>query len=94
MRMWERWQAEGKLEQPLDLPHYKAVGEWGEALSRHADEAYNELSPAQQQLAEQIFKCLTEKGKDNPERRRPQTVHQLHTVTGAPEHSLTSRTKA
>src|SRR5262245_53523501 len=42
-----------------------------EALSKHADEAFNELNEEQQRIAEKMFKLLTEKGDDNREIRRP-----------------------
>ena len=59
MRTWNQWQEEQHPSKPLDLHHYEAIGGLVDALSRHADEAYDELSETQQQLAEQIFKCLT-----------------------------------
>ena len=88
MRTWEQWQAEQRPNEPLDLPHYEAIGTLNGALSRHADEAYEELTPAQQKLTEQIFKCLTEKGTDNREVRRPQTVRDLCAVTEAHEQDV------
>ncbi len=38
-----------------------------EALSRHAEEAYAELSERGRAVAEKLFKALTEKGTDNRE---------------------------
>ncbi|MBM4259337.1 MAG: hypothetical protein FJ147_25990 [Deltaproteobacteria bacterium] len=88
MRTWEQWQAEQQPHASLDLRHYEAIGGLGRALSYHADEAYNELSPAQQKLAEHMFKCLTEKGTDNREVRRPQTVRELCEVIEADEQDV------
>jgi hypothetical protein len=83
MRTWDKWREEGREREPLDLSHYEAIGGMAEALSLHADEAYNELSGARQQLAEQIFKALTEKEADNREVRRPLTLHEVCAVTEA-----------
>ncbi len=54
-----------------------------EALSRHAEEAYAELSPEQQPLAAKIFKALTEIGSSGRGVRRPATLGKLATITGA-----------
>lgn len=57
-----------------------------EALSIHADEAYNELpDDRHQRVAEKLFKCLTEKGPDNREVRRPVTLGEIRAVTEATE---------
>ena len=88
MRTWEQWQEEGLPAAPLDLRHYQAIGGMAEALSRHADEAFKELSEERQKLAEQMFKCLTEKGPDNREIRRPLTVREIGAVTGAEESEI------
>jgi hypothetical protein len=62
MRTWNKWKDEGE-HGPLDLIHYEAIGAMEEALSRHADEAHNELiDERSHEIAERIFKALTEKG--------------------------------
>src|SRR5262249_12898180 len=54
------------------------------ALSRHADEAYDELvNEHHQVVAEKLFKALTEKGADNREIRRPITLAQICAITAA-----------
>ena len=68
----------------LDLCCYEAVGGMGEALSRHADEALDELPDERHRIvAEKAFKALTEKGSDNREIRRPIPFGELCAVTGA-----------
>ena len=65
----------------IDLCCYEAVGGMAEALSRHADEAYNELpDDRHRQIAERLFKCLTERGEDNREIRRPVTLGEICAV--------------
>ncbi|MFN7927193.1 MAG: hypothetical protein U0Y68_04475 [Blastocatellia bacterium] len=94
MRMWDEWTSEVGSQnaattdngRPIDLQHYEAIGGMAEALSRHADEAYAELPDDRHRLiAEKIFKCLTEKGDDNREVRRPTTVADLCAVANATE---------
>src|SRR5262245_11991773 len=68
----------------LDLCCYDAVGGMSQALSRHADEALEEVpcsgvhkvlgTARSPQVAEKLFKALTEKGIDNREIRRPATL--------------------
>ena len=72
----------------IDLCCYKAVGGMAEALSRHADEAYQELTEPRQKLAEQILRCLTERGPDNREVRRQLTVRDICAVTEADEKEV------
>ena len=43
MRTWDRRKEEGRPDKPMDLPHYEAIGGMADALSIHADEAFNEL---------------------------------------------------
>ena len=68
----------------MDLCCSEAVGGMSQALSRHADEAFNELPDEHHKVvAEKLFKALTEKGSDNREIRRPITLAQICAVTGA-----------
>jgi len=68
----------------IDLCCYEAVGGMARALSRHAEEALNGLpDDRSREVAEKLFKCLTEKGDDNREIRRPITLGEICAVTGA-----------
>lgn len=81
MRSWAYWEAEKKLNNPIDLPHYKATGGMKEALSRHADEAFEELADKKsKEITKIIFKRLTGKGAHNRETRFPATLHELSDV--------------
>ncbi|HYP27220.1 MAG TPA: hypothetical protein VE262_10925 [Blastocatellia bacterium] len=78
MRAWERWKEDRLEGEPVDLRHYEAIGTMASALSRHADEAYAELPDGRsREVAEKIFKALTEKGQDNREVRRPTELNDL-----------------
>ena len=68
----------------IDLCCAEAVGGMAEALSRHADEAYFELpNDHHREVAANLFKALTEKGTDNREIRRPITLGELTSISGA-----------
>ena len=73
----------------IDLCCYEAVGGMANALSRHADEALKELTGARNQnVAEKIFKALTEKGPDNREIRRPVTLGVLCDLADAEQSEV------
>ncbi|HXY29076.1 MAG TPA: hypothetical protein VEI06_00075 [Gemmatimonadaceae bacterium] len=89
MRTWSYWSEHAAEGQPLDLEDYEAVGGMADALSRHADEAFAELPDARsREIAEKIFRRLTERGPDNREIRRPTTVAELCAVAEAPESEV------
>ncbi len=68
----------------IDLCCAEAVGGMAEALSRHADDAYFKLpNDHHREVAASLFKALTEKGTDNREIRRPITLSELTSITGA-----------
>ncbi|HEX6046148.1 MAG TPA: hypothetical protein VFZ22_16770 [Pyrinomonadaceae bacterium] len=73
----------------LDVCCCDAVEGMARALSVHADEAFNELpNDRSRQVAESIFKALTEKGTDNREIRRPVTLGELSAVVDASESEI------
>jgi WD40 repeat protein/energy-coupling factor transporter ATP-binding protein EcfA2 len=71
MRMWHLAQAENSPTMVLTIQHYEAIGGLAEALSRHADEAYAELNPLEQKIAEILFCNLTDRSKGLQYTRRP-----------------------
>ncbi|HYT50110.1 MAG TPA: hypothetical protein VEL78_06945, partial [Pyrinomonadaceae bacterium] len=89
MRTWDFWSAHRLNGEPIGLEHYTAIGTMAEALSRHADEAFNELPDARSRLiAEKLFKRLTEKGTDNREIRRPTPLAELCAVCEATQDEV------
>lgn len=83
MRTWERWQLDHAPGEPLDLRHYDDIGTMSEALSRHAEEAFDELDEAGQLVAEKMFKALTDTGSDPRGVRRPARVREICAVAQA-----------
>jgi hypothetical protein len=61
MRTWNHWEQHSRDGHPIDLQDYEAIGTMTDALSRHAEEAYGELTTERsRQIAERVFKALTE----------------------------------
>jgi hypothetical protein len=86
MRTWEYWAGHRRNGKPIDLEDYTAIGTMADALSLHADEAFDELPGDRSRLiAEKLFKRLTEKGTDNREIRRPTPLAELAAVCEATE---------
>jgi hypothetical protein len=84
MRTWDHWSAHRRNGEPIGLEHYEAIGAMSDALSLHADEAFNELPDERSRLiAERLFKALTERGADNREIRRPTTLNTICEIAGA-----------
>ncbi|MGB0522096.1 MAG: High-affnity carbon uptake protein Hat/HatR [Flammeovirgaceae bacterium] len=83
MRTWDFWGRQHSKGEPIDIYHYEAIGGMEEALSQHANEAYEELNQEQQKLCERVFKCLTQKGEDGRGIRRPTKLKDICAITEA-----------
>ncbi|PSN18199.1 hypothetical protein C7271_13810, partial [filamentous cyanobacterium CCP5] len=84
MRTWDYWVAQDNSREPLDFEHYDATGGMAQALSRHADQIYEGLPDNRsRQIAETLFKCLTDRGADNREIRRPTPLAEICAVAEA-----------
>jgi energy-coupling factor transporter ATP-binding protein EcfA2 len=89
MRTWDYWQDNHEEGEPLDLKHYLATGTMAEALSRHAEEAFDELdTPRKKMICEQVFKEITDKGTTGRGIRRPCTLAHLCSRTEIDEAEL------
>ena len=80
MRLWDL--ASDKTA-TLTLTDYEAIGGLTNALSRHADEVYDQLTKEQQRIAELLFRSLTERGDAQRDTRRPTPLAQIIEITGA-----------
>jgi WD40 repeat protein len=71
MRMW--WHLKGAKGVTLSLGYYEEIGGLAKALSKSAEEeAYGDLAPEKQKIAEILFRCLSEYNeKENNYVRRP-----------------------
>ena len=88
MRTWSFWEQNHEEGEVLDLHHYESIGGMKEALSQHANEAFEELTPRQKEIAEFLFKALTEKGGDNHGIRRPTRLGTIAAIANAPEEEV------
>ncbi len=89
MRTWSYWTRfrdyEGEL---LDLKHYEAIGTMREALSMHANEAFDELDEEQQRICEIMFKAITEKRGENFGIRRPTRLNEIAAIADVSENDV------
>ena len=70
MRTWDFWVANHEAGEPVDIRHYNAIGKVDQALAQHANEAFDELGTRDRQIAEVLFKNITEKTEENRGMRR------------------------
>ncbi len=86
MRTWSYWSKYKDYEgEPVDLKHYEAIGTMSEALSQHANEAYDELDEEQKRICEIIFKAITEKRGENFGIRRPTRLNEIASIADVSE---------
>ncbi|GAB3329325.1 hypothetical protein GCM10027429_05100 [Marivirga atlantica] len=89
MRTWDYWtHFKDFEEEPLDIKHYEAIGTMAEALSMHANEAYDELNEEQKRICESLFKAITEKRGGSFGIRRPTKLSEIASIASTSEHKL------
>ena len=89
MRTWAFWTENRKQGEVMDLRHYNAIGTLREALSMHANEAFDALNKREQEICETMFKALTERGNENQGIRRPTKLSTMAAIAGVNEDELT-----
>ncbi len=80
-RMFENWTREYNLKRPVSCEDYEVVGKIENAISKHADEAYNELPDNGKLMCERVFKAITEKGADNHYFTNPERIADIAFIT-------------
>ncbi|MBX2971304.1 MAG: High-affnity carbon uptake protein Hat/HatR [Cyclobacteriaceae bacterium] len=89
MRTWSYWSHYRDYEEEsLDLKHYEAIGTMSEALSMHANEAYDELTESQKHICEILFKAITEKRGENFGIRRPTRLNEIAAIADCSEEEV------
>jgi WD40 repeat protein len=68
----------------LTLDDYEQVGGLAQALSNHADEAYETLDAEQRRIAAVLFRCLSERSPTQRDTRRPVQLGAVAAVAGVP----------
>ncbi len=89
MRTWSYWARFKDFEgEFVDLKHYEAIGTMSEALSMHANEAFDELDEDQQRICEIMFKAITEKRGENFGIRRPTRLNEIASIADVSENDV------
>lgn len=89
MRTWSYWSNYRDVEdEPVDLKHYEAIGTMTEALSQHANEAFDELTEDQKRVCEMMFKAITEKRGENFGIRRPTRLNEIAAIADVSEEEV------
>lgn len=88
MRTWSFWVDNRKQGEMMDLRHYNAIGTLREALSQHANEAFDSLSKREKEICEVMFKALTERGNENQGIRRPTKLGTISSIAGVTDDEV------
>jgi len=88
MRTWSYWQELDDPGRTISFSEYDAVGTMTDAMSRHANEAFEELSPRGKEVCEKIFRTITEKGADNKGIRHPSKVNVIKKIVNCTSEEL------
>lgn len=91
MRTWDYWlnNKEGE-EVEIDLKHYEAIGTMEEALSMHANEAFDELNDGQREICAILFKAITEKRGESFGIRRPTLLSEIASIADVSVEEVSS----
>ncbi|MCO6478448.1 MAG: SUMF1/EgtB/PvdO family nonheme iron enzyme [Phaeodactylibacter sp.] len=82
MRTHHHWRENKRAERPVGHVDYEAAGGMKEALSRHANEIYDGLSPSEKKIAKRLFQCLVDCSSDEKGGRRPTALGEIAAITG------------
>ncbi len=88
MRTWDYWVANREPGEAIDLRHYNAIGRISQALSLHANEAFEELNASEKEIAEVLFKSITERNQENQGLRRQSKVGVVAELCSASEDDV------
>ena len=88
MRTWEFWTRNNEPNTPLRARDYEVAGKIENALSMHANEAFEELTDEGKVICKALFRCLTEKGTDNKGTRHPATIKYIGEIAQKPDEKV------
>jgi WD40 repeat protein len=83
MRTMNFWKKYNEPHIPIRLRDYEMAGKLKNALSMHANEAYDTLSDEGKRICKRMFQTLTEKGADRKGIRHPATVKEIADIAVA-----------
>jgi energy-coupling factor transporter ATP-binding protein EcfA2 len=87
MRIWDHELLKDQSG-TLDMADFEFIGGLENALSQHADEALQQLSEQEIELAKEIFQALTTVDEKGRKTRRPVLLSELQASTGAKKEQL------
>ena len=76
-RMWQRMTIQPGHERILTMSDYEAMGGWNRAISDHANEIFESLTPTQQSATEWLFRRITFRDDDGRVTRDPATLEKI-----------------
>jgi tetratricopeptide (TPR) repeat protein len=89
MRAWDHWGPHREEDPSIDIADYEAIGGLQQAMSIHAEEALQEASSGRSaQIAEKVFKALTDTFSDPRGVRRASSIQELAAVCQASEAEI------
>jgi tetratricopeptide (TPR) repeat protein len=89
MRTWDHWEPHRQGDTSIDIADYEAIGGLQQAMSIHAEEAFQEAGSGNgQRIAEKIFKALTDTYSDPRGVRRACSIQELAAICEAPESEV------
>lgn len=89
MRMWHLARLENPEQVMVTSQNYETIGTLTTALSKHAEEAYTDLNPEQQRIAETLFRSLTDRSGGRGDTRRPVKLAEVATLVNVPCQQIT-----
>jgi conflict system STAND superfamily ATPase len=89
MRTWDHWESHRQEDPSVDIADYEAIGALQQAMSIHAEEAYQEAGDVRgQHIAEKIFKALTDTYSDPRGVRRACSIQELAAICEVPQSEV------
>jgi WD40 repeat protein len=88
MRTWNHWRELDETDNLITKTDYDSVGTMSDAMSLHANEAFEELSLRGKEICEMMFKTITEKGSDNKGLRHPSGVETIKSIAACTSEEL------
>ncbi|UCH13250.1 MAG: hypothetical protein JSV22_09040 [Bacteroidales bacterium] len=88
MRTWNYWLQYNESNAPIKMRDYEAAGKMENALSRHANEAYDELTDEGKEICKSMFRCLTEQGANNQGIRHPASIKYIAEIAQVSDQQI------
>jgi WD40 repeat protein len=90
MRTWSHWQKADQPDKPIGLEDYALIGTMDNALSIHADEAYDELNQQGKEICASMFKVITRKDRNIKSMSHPCDIGTIKLLAGCTDAEIFS----